>query len=1096
MTGRLPDLYEAIRLGLEALENSAGNCLGDHENKLWLLGNLTLWFEDKYLREGSEADLEQAIKLRREAEETWSMLQSENWASRLCDINGGYYNMHLGTTREWAPLQTSSHGVIQVTLQDSRDYSTRLHNLGAACFTRFKRTGLVEDLSAALSLCRTSVDDTPREHLMRPDRLLSLGECYDALYSEMEPGGGNGSVPTQDENPLHKAIELFQDVIDTAAPNKPTYVSALHRLGVLYDDRFQLTGDLADLKMSLHLCQESVDITPKTHPDRGARLRNLGLARKKCYQIFHKTDDLEVALQLLREAADIPSQHAAPRADLLKELGAVCHAKYDVTRKAADLDAALGFYQDAYETFPDSGPFVTEILGYLGRVYLDKYKMTEIEWDFERAARALQKALDGTPQDLPNRMRRLVDLARCYLAGHVKTGTAAYLETAIQYSREATTRAMPAEHPGHLVALRSLGDCYAAIYKATGRDSDLEAAITSYNEALNSSSPGATPGDFLAVARDLLLALIQGKKWEQAWLVANSAISLIRSYTPRFLENLESQTLLSRISGLASDAAAVALSFGRQPLDAIQFLEEGRGISAQLLNELRTDVSLFARYEPELAKTFLGLRDQLEAPQVASHIPRLPLSRDGEENRTSLRGITRHITASSGIDKFISEFHLSNQRLSLFRSVPDEADLDHAGREGPIVMINVSYRCDAFLIRRGDDLIRALPLPRLSREDIEEKAVQGNLGSPQVLEWLWDTVTGPILDALGFTKPPRSDGDDDWSRVRWIPTGALSRFPLHAAGRHDKGSSEAVIDRVMSSYSPSIGAIIRGLQFRRKEPTVTKALLVAMEYTPGSARLPFATKELAMLRRLFQDSMSVQLIELTQQRTQEVLSSLQDCDIFHFAGHGYTDPNNPLQSHLRLEDWKANPLRVADLLAINLSERPPFLAYLSACGTGKIDDGKLLDQNIHLISACQLAGFRNVIGTLWEVNDGICVDVARIMYQGLRDEGITDRSVCRALHRASRELRDRWLRGVGGAPASSGGKVMDDNGLSIAVSEKLVITVNGRETAESDADRGDGEGEGEGASNSGVRLPRTVFSCDEDDEMGLAHWVPYVHFGA
>ena len=68
--------------------------------------------------------------------------------------------------------------------------------------------------------------------------------------------------------------------------------------------------------------------------------------------------------------------------------------------------------------------------------------------------------------------------------------------------------------------------------------------------------------------------------------------------------------------------------------------------------------------------------------------------------------------------------------------------------------------------------------------------------------------------------------------------------------------------------------------------------------------------------------------------------------------------------HLRLEDWKEDPLRVADLQTMNLRQHSPFLAYLSACGTGEMKENRLVDESIHLISAYQLAGFSHVIGTL------------------------------------------------------------------------------------------------------------------------------------
>jgi len=64
-----------------------------------------------------------------------------------------------------------------------------------------------------------------------------------------------------------------------------------------------------------------------------------------------------------------------------------------------------------------------------------------------------------------------------------------------------------------------------------------------------------------------------------------------------------------------------------------------------------------------------------------------------------------------------------------------------------------------------------------------------------------------------------------------------------------------------------------------------------------------------------------------------------------------------------------------------------------------------VDEGIHLVSAFELAGFWHVIGTLWEVSDEHCVGVARVLYETLGNEGMTDAAVCRGLHRAVRDLR-------------------------------------------------------------------------------------------
>ena len=108
------------------------------------------------------------------------------------------------------------------------------------------------------------------------------------------------------------------------------------------------------------------------------------------------------------------------------------------------------------------------------------------------------------------------------------------------------------------------------------------------------------------------------------------------------------------------------------------------------------------------------------------------------------------------------------------------------------------------------------------------------------------TAAKHILTALGFTGPPVKD---NWPHVWWVPTERLSRYPLHTVGYHHEGTAETMLDRVLSSYCPSVKAILDG---RRRHPPAasapqTRAVLVAMGSTPGHASLPFAKDEISML---------------------------------------------------------------------------------------------------------------------------------------------------------------------------------------------------------------------------------------------------------
>lgn len=634
------------------------------------------------------------------------------------------------------------------------------------------------------------------------------------------------------------------------------------------------------------------------------------------------------------------------------------------------------------------------------------------------------------------------------------------LEEALQIARQAVN-ATPEGHPDRAERLKQLGAGLIKRFRRTRAVADLKEAIVHFQSALCQANAPTTTR--IQAGHAALLGCTITSDWQRAYEVSNTAVPLIPKVTLRSLENSDKQHVLRQFVGLASDAAAVALQAGKGALVALRFLEQGRGVLATSLQDMRTDILSLRERHPELAARFVRLRDELDLPltrdfpiQDAKYQPPQPVQ------------ASKRYDAGNELDKLVLEIR-ERPGFEDFLTSPGEGEMRAAARFGPIIVINVSkYRCDAILIE--EHRVRFLTLPCLHKKDIE-KMQRGDLGTLTVLEWLWDVAAKPILDTLGFTQPPTHH---DWPRIWWIPTGPLIKFPLHAAGHHTGRSAETVMDRVISSYSPSVKTITHGRRGRVTSSTSGQALLVAMQDTPEYSRLPFAAEEVDMLRGLCR-AMALDPIE-PRRCKQDVTSHLLNCKIFHFAGHGYTDPGDPSQSHLLLEDWKSDPLTVGTLLDTNLRERSPFLAYLSACGTGQIKDEKVVDESIHLISAFQLAGFRHVIGTLWEVNDESCVAMSRVTYEEIRNGGMTDESVCRGLHRAARELRQRWL---------TESKMTGHDRR--ALRDVAIAEVENNLEAMSVDDRG-GQG--------GGRLPRDVV-CDDDDDEGIRplHWVPYVHFG-
>ncbi len=113
-------------------------------------------------------------------------------------------------------------------------------------------------------------------------------------------------------------------------------------------------------------------------------------------------------------------------------------------------------------------------------------------------------------------------------------------------------------------------------------------------------------------------------------------------------------------------------------------------------------------------------------------------------------------------------------------------------------------------------------------------------------------------------------------------------------------------------------------------------LIVAVD--PGGG-LQFLVREkdsLLSLLRGFGDQVQVTELlqgEATPGNVRDALFS--NVDIFHFAGHGQFNPENPMDSHLVL--WGNTPLSIREMRAIAMSQSIGF-AFLNACDTAETAD--------------------------------------------------------------------------------------------------------------------------------------------------------------
>lgn len=412
------------------------------------------------------------------------------------------------------------------------------------------------------------------------------------------------------------------------------------------------------------------------------------------------------------------------------------------------------------------------------------------------------------------------------------------IEQAVLQARKALAE-VPHDHPNRGTFLSSLADLLAYSREPTPSSSSWEDPLSLYMKSW--SCTNAPPTVRIAAARKAANILITHKEWKQSSTLICAAVSLLPTVSPRSLKQRDQQHMVRLFAGFSTLAASVALEAGEGEEQALQVLELGRGIIAGL--QLRAQAS--------------GTDKRTRQRCVMEKLERLPDQAHGTE--ALLNEPSQHYQNGFDFGKTVSDIRPQpGFTHSLAPQLGDEPRA--AAANGPIVLINVSHvRCDAILVEAH--AIRCLPLPLLRDTDVKERVeslrmTRGSLNIPgagilmsQILEWLWDAVARPVLDALGFHKPPAGPL---WPRVWWIPTGLLSLLPLHAAGRHQSSSYDSVIDRVVSSYSPCITALLqrRGIRrtstthrasvcsFRWRNPRIPRSLLCREGDQAGSTPLP------------------------------------------------------------------------------------------------------------------------------------------------------------------------------------------------------------------------------------------------------------------
>ncbi|MEU6758157.1 CHAT domain-containing protein [Streptomyces sp. NPDC046685] len=929
------------------------------------LKNLAYLLDDHYQAGGARDDLAELLRVR----------QTLVAHTPVTDPRHSQNLVELTTTeRDWAAL--TGELPRWTTGLERADAEAEMCGRLAAKFLRTRDAAL---LQRAIELGRSVAAATPAGH---PNRGVRLDHFATALATRGEEFGDHAA--------LAEAVAIEREAIACTSAGHRLRVQFLGNLAVNLNALFRATGELGHVMDAIDVARRTAHATV----GQGEHPRSLGILAVMLHSRFLVTGELQVlseAVDHARESVRLGANLVAGQAQRLSNLGTMLSDWFTMTGKASVLDEAIAAQRAAADVTADDDPNragrLANLGGVLGMAY-EEFGDRGALWDAIAARRA---SVAATPEDSPHWPQYTVSLADAlgkWCTNPVAPAGARREPPDPQVIAEAVALARSAARRPEQEAysrasfLTDVANVLTLAFRHLGDGDALTEALGHYREAAASAG---SPAESRAEGADRWGRLAaEAGQFDVAAEAYAAAVRLLPRLAGRRLGREDAQYWLGRFAGVAADAAACALAVGDE-VSAVTLLESGRCVLAAQALDGRGDLSDLRARAPEWAERFEALTREFETDTT----------RDRVALADELDAVIDRIRTLPGMERFLRP--------------PLLTDLTAQAHEGPIVYVNVSrHRCDALIIT--PDGVRSRALDGLSEEAVSHRVhalhtafTEGRLVAERTihdtLEWLWDTVAGPVLGELGLTAEPAADGP--WPRIWWAPVGPLSLLPLHAAGHHRDGGP-ALLDRVVSSTTPTIRALAHARASRRDDRSEPRLLVVAMPHTPDAPDLPGAQAEADHLAALIPGATVLVGADATRD---VVLDALPASGWVHFACHGYSDPDNPSDSHLALHDHDRAPFRVLDLSRLRL--RNAEFAFLSACDTARTT-ARLSDEAIHPLAAFQIAGFSQVVGTLWRIDDVVAPAFSQQIYGELTADRSGALRASAAVHRTVRQLRTKY----------------------------------------------------------------------------------------
>ena len=998
LEGKLEDLEESISLHRTAL----GLTSDSHSNRSTLLNNTANGLLTRYEREGRMSDLEEAISLYR----TTLKSHPDGHPAKLVALNNTAICLQRRYQREGRiedleeaiALDRSALDLIP----DGHPDRAKLLNTTANCLSiRYEHGGRMKDLEEAISLHRAALELRPVGHPERPSSLNNAASCLSARYER------EGRLED-----LEEAIALHRAGLELRPPGHPSRSSSLNNTANCVLTRYERDGRMSDLEEAIALHRAALESRQDGSPGQSTSLNNTANCLLRRYDREQRAEDLDEAIALYRAALDLHPEGHPDRSASLDNTANCLETRYEREGKMSDLEEVISLRRAALILRPDGHPSRSTSLNNTA-ISLWNFYVREGKLEILEEAIALSRAaLDLRPEGHPERSASLNNTANYLGMRYEQEGRMVDLEEAISLHRAALDL-RPDGHPDRSSSLNNVASCLLRRYAREGKLEHLEEAIQSLRAAsLHAFS--TFPLRFRAVRRWVETARSHDhESLPEAYKAAMSILQRALTTRPTLSAQHKFLSDDSYYQTLALDAAASAIDKG-EVHQAVEFLEQGRGLLWSQMRGFRTPLERLSQENRSLAERFEGCNRRLQALITSSESPVAKSEMEGNgsqafsvslEKNSIDRLLVRMRQLHEEQESIIDEIRSLNGFEDFLRATPF-GRLKQAASEGPVVVLNHSrFRCDALIITSLENTQCAcVPLDRDFYADtvrlheellqIRKKYKVDSHEYDEVLrramKVLWDRVVVKIVEKL------KELGIVEESRIWWCPTSVLTAFPFHAAGPYEDpdGNARYLLDDYVPSYTPTLTSLINSRSGRSNKKG--RMLFVA------DTKLFSAVRERDAIRRVRR--VNCQLLD-EDATPDSVIRELQRLPWVHFVCHGKLD-EEPFNSSLRLPGGQ---LTLLDIARANLPDAE--FAFLSACHTAEQGPRYALDEALHLAAAMQFCGFRSVVGTMWQLLDRDGPFLSGSVYAYLRysvQEGeIGFKQAAAAVRAAGLRLRER-----------------------------------------------------------------------------------------